>query len=436
MKSTAVDRSFSLINPGSLTPLKVIFATCLIWLIFYVFAPIKLYAAESDYPYLLLGLCIGGLLLGLTVFEPREQCHVSADRDEMLRTLRRLYEIAFILAALGVAMRLADWVFLRGLTIDTEFMENREKIESAGSNALSMLSSVLVPFCLVPYMMHAVAKRNGMRVGSSLMSIGLATLWPLLTIVIGSRSSMFMSLGMLVLSRLIIFPRTSKKIVLLCALMAIGLIYIGGLIFIARLEDIGLRVENVIKLSAFTHLAPVTQEYFNIRSGLSDWGRDTLFIITTFIQYYTHGAPEFTYLVEHYNNGLQYGGYTFGIFSRLAHTLWGIPYDGNAVVMLTPRPGIYTTMFGPFYVDFGPFAPLFCIALGGLVSWTRRCVLRGEIAALPLYICFLMQVASSVIINAIQSAYGIFYNLAFIALWITVAVVRRRPSKVCSQAFA
>lgn len=427
---------FSLINPRTITPLRAIGAGCALWLAFYLLAPIKLYAANSDYPYLLLGLCFGGLILGLMLFEPRHRAASTVDRDEMQQTLRQLYEITFILAALGVAMRLTDWVFLRGLTIDTEFMQNREKIESAGSNALSMLSSVLVPFCLVPYMMHAVAKRNGMKVGSSWKSIGLATLWPLLTIVIGSRSSMFMSLGMLILSRLIIFRRTSKTVLAFCAALAIGLVYVGGLLFIARLEDIGLRVENVIKLSAFTHLAPVTQEYFNIRASLSTWGRDTLFIITTFIQYYTHGVPEFTYLVEHYDKGIQLGSYTFTVFARLGYTLWGIPFDGNAALMLSPRPGIYTTLFGPLYIDFGPFVPLFCIAFGGLISWTRRKVLLGEVAALPLYICFLMQVGSAVVINAIQSAYGIFYNLAFIALWVVVTANRRWPAQASRTATA
>jgi len=417
---------FSLINARSITPLKAIGAACLVWLAFYLVAPIKLYTAGSDYPYMLLGLCIAGLLLGLVLFEPRHRPAVAVDRDEMLHTLRRLYEITFILAALGVALRLADWIFLRGLTIDTEFMQNREKIESAGSNAFSMLSTVLIPFTLTPYMMYAVAKRNGLRVGSSWKSLGLAALWPLLTIVIGSRSSMFMSLGMLVMARLVIFPRTSKLILTLCALLAIGLVYAGGLLFIARLQDIGLKVENVIKLSAFTHLAPVTQDYFNIRAHLTEWGRNTLFILTTFVQYYMHGTPEFTYLVEHYDNGMQLGTYTFTVFARLGYTVWGVPFDANAALMLTPRPGIYTTLFGPLYVDFGPFTPIFCIALGGFISWTRRQVLLGEVAALPLYICFLMQVAAAIVINAFQSAYGVFYNLAFLALWIAFSLNRRR----------
>ncbi|OWJ68697.1 hypothetical protein [Inquilinus limosus] len=430
----AILSDFSLINPRSITPLKAIAAACLVWLAFYLLAPIKLYTANSDYPYLLLGLCFAGLLLGLILFEPRHRPTVAVDRNEILLTLQRLYEITFILAALGVALRLADWVFLRGLTIDTEFMQNREKIESAGSNALSMLSTVLIPFTLTPYMMHAVAKRNGLRVGSSWKSIGLATLWPLLTIVIGSRSSMFMSLGMLVMVRLIIFPRTSKLILTFCALLAVGLVYVGGLLFIARLQDIGLKVENVIRLSAFTHLAPVTPDYFNIRSSLSEWGRNTLFIVMTFVQYYMHGTPEFAYLVEHYDKDMQFGTYTFTVFARLGYTLWGTPFDANAALMLTPRPGIYTTLFGPLYVDFGPFTPAFCVVLGGFISWTRRQVLLGEIAALPLYICFLMQVTAAIVINAFQSAYGVFYNLAFLALWVAFSLNKHRAPARRAQA--
>lgn len=416
---------FSLINPSKLTPVQMLLGSCGAWLLFYFVAPIEIYRAQSGYPYIILGACLVGLLVGMVVFEPRRVVPTMVDRDEMRRTLRQLYEIAFILGMIGIALRVADWVFLRGLSIDTDFLNNREKIESAGSNAFAMVSTVLVPFSLVPYMIHAVAKRNGEQVGRAWQGIVLATLWPILTIVIGSRSSMFMSLGMLIVARLVIYPRTSRKVLAVCALLIIGLIYAGGLIFIERLSLVGLNIESVMRLSAFTKLAPVTQEYYTIASGLPDWGRDTVFIITTFIQYYVHGVPEFTYMVEHYTNADQFGTYTFAVFDRLASTIWGVPYDGNASLFLMPRVGIYTTMFGPFYIDFGTLTPVFCLFIGGLVSWTRRKVLMGDIAALPLYICVIMQVASAIVINSIQSAYGIFYDVAFIGLWVGFSLLRR-----------
>jgi hypothetical protein len=330
-----------------------------------------------------------------------------ADRDDEHQRLRTLYRVAFVLGILGIVLRVADWVFLRGLTIDTGFMENREKIESAGSNAFSMASTLLVPFTVVPYMLYAVARRNGMRVGRTWMSIGLALLWPLLTIVIGSRSSMFMSIGMLAIARLSIFPRTSKLAVAAIVLGFLALIYLGGLLFIARLTEIGLKVENVIRFSAFTHLVPVTNEYYSSMSALPDWQKDSSFITTTFAQYVLHGVPEFTYLVEYYTKSDQWGLYGFAFFPRLLASLWGVSYDANALALSTPRVGIYTTMFGPFYVDFGPLAPVFCFVLGGFISFTRRRVLQGDVAALPLYITFVIQIAAAIVVNAFLAAYGI-----------------------------
>jgi hypothetical protein len=125
---------------------------------------------------------------------------------------------------------------------------------------------------------------------------------------------------------------------------------------------------------------------------------------------------------------------TFSILARLAGTLWGANYDSTAALFLMPRFGIYTTMFGLFYIDFGPFTPVFCFAVGALISWTRRKVLQGEIAALPLYICFITQVGAAIVINAIQSAYGVFYDIAFGAFWIAIAISRPRKRAVPAEA--
>jgi oligosaccharide repeat unit polymerase len=420
---------YSLINPRAFTPASVLLWMCLAWLAIYWLAPVEMYASASNGPYLLLGSCLAALFGGLVLFESKSLPTPSAGRDDEHQHLRLLYRVAFVLGILGIILRVADWVFLRGLTIDTGFMENREKIESAGSNAFSMASTLLVPFTVVPYMLYAVARRNGLRVGRTWTSIGLALLWPLLTIVIGSRSSMFMSIGMLAIARLTIFPRTSKLAVTAIVLGFIGLIYVGGLLFIARLTEIGLKVEGVIKFSAFTHLVPVTNEYYHFVSTLPNWQNDSAFIATTFAQYVLHGVPEFTYLVEHYTKGEQWGLYGFSFFPRLAATLWGVTYDANALVFSTPRVGTYTTMFGPFYVDYGPLTPIFCFLLGSLISFTRKSVLQGDVAALPLYITLVMQIASAVIVNTFLAAYGIFFNLAFIGFWIGVTVLRSRPGK-------
>jgi hypothetical protein len=111
----------------------------------------------------------------------------------------------------------------------------------------------------------------------------------------------------------------------------------------------------------------------------------------------------------------------------------GTNYDATAALHMMPRFGIYITAFGPFYVDFGAFTPFLCFAIGALVSWTRRKVLRGDIVALPLYICFIMQGGAVPVVNAIQSAYGIFYDIAA-GFWIAIALSRPRKRAVPAEA--
>lgn len=426
----------SLINPRSLTPLKVLLSMCGVWLAFVLFAPLQMYVSPIIYPYVILGGCLLGLLAGFTLFEPKHVPVIHVDRRARRAYLREIYQLAFILGLLGIGLRLIDWAVFRGLSIDAGIFENREKVETAGANILSMASTLLVPFTLVPYMVYAVGRRNGERIGRAWLSIGLALLWPMMTIVIGSRSTMFMNIGMLMIAWLIIFPKTSKKAILFCAIVFMLMIYAGGLLFIQRISEYGFNLEKSIQLSAFTHLVPVSQSYFNTVAGLPDWERDTVLIYTTFIQYFLHGTPEFAYLVEHYSNGDQFGGYSFNIFTRLAHSLWGLRYDPDLVTFSTPRVGVYTTMFGPFYVDFGPLAPAAVFLLGAAISWTRRCVLMGDLGALPLYIAFLMQVGSAIIVNTIMNAYGIFYNLAFGLFWLALVILRRRVRLVRGDALA
>ncbi len=314
----------SLINPRALTPASVLLSMCLAWLAIFWLAPVEMYAPATSAPYLLLGSCSGGAVRGLVLFEPRSLPTPMADRDDEYQRLRLLYRVAFVLGILGIVLRVIDWVFLRGLTIDTGFMENREKIETAGSNAFSMASTLLIPFTVVPYMLYAVARRNGMRVGRTWMSIGLALLWPLLTIVIGSRSSMFMSIGMLAVARLSIFPRTSKLAVAAIVLGFLALIYLGGLLFIARLTEIGLKVENVIRFSAFTHLVPVTNEYYSSMSTLPRLAEGQLHLSRRHsAQYVLHGVPEFTYLVEHYTKSDQWGLYGFCLLPKIIGRRYG-----------------------------------------------------------------------------------------------------------------
>jgi hypothetical protein len=420
----------SVINPRKMTPITCILVMMLIWAGLFAVAPIKMYASAQLYPYLILGLSFGGLLLGLSVFEMRSIPKISVDPAEQQRLLRILYKLTFSLGLCGIVFRIIDWVVYRGFAIGLDFAENMQKASEGGGNAFSSMAVFLVPFTVAPYMFYAVARRNGWRVGRTWTAAGLAILWPILTLMLGSRSSMFMQVGMLVIARVLIFPRFPKIAFWTVLVVFLTLVYAAGFLFIERVTQFGLNIDKVARLSVFTNLVPATGEYYHLSATLSESLKNILFINTTMMQYYLHGVPEFVYLVEHYGHGEAWGGFTFTSVTRILAALAGRDYDAETIINLSPRLGVYTTFFGPLFIDFGPLTPVVAVLLGAFVSWVRRQVLLGNVVALPLYTALLMQMLAAVVVCAVNAAYGVFYDLAFAGLWIGCALSYRRSLRI------
>lgn len=427
----AGQQPYSLVSPRKLTPTASVLVMMAIWAAVYAVAPVELYAPPTVYPYLLLGLSFVGLLLGFSLFEPRRLPSLSADQHALRRSLSRLYEVTFALGLIGIGFRVIDWVVYRGFSIGLDFAENTEKAAEGGGNPFSTVAVFLIPFTVAPYIFHAVAKRNGHRVGRAWMASGLAILWPILSLLIGSRSTIFMQIGMLVIARVIVVPRFPRRTFVSILVLFVLLVHIAGYIFLHRIEEIGLDLDKVSRISVFTHLVPTTSEYYYSLTNLSDPWRQIYFIDVVMFQYFMHGVPEFGHLVEHYAKGDQWGLFTFRSVVRIYSILANKPFSDEAIALLTPRAGVYTTFFGPLYVDYGPLTPIAGFIIGAFVSWVRRCVLYGSIAALPLYVVLTMQMIAAVIVGTINGAYGIFYDMAFAGLWvgcIALRPARGRPS--------
>ena len=84
-------------------------------------------------------------------------------------------------------------------------------------------------------------------------------------------------------------------------------------------------------------------------------------------------------------------------------------FDYSQVEEVVPRMFVYTTLFGPIYIDFVGFSPLFNFAFGALV-----CLLYGaarkNILFLPLYVQCAVVVAFYPVVNMLTMFQG-FYNI-------------------------
>src|SRR5690606_48193 len=123
------------------------------------------------------------------------------------------------------------------------------------------------------------------------------------------------------------------------------------------------------------------------------WG----FLLINFLQYVLHGFLEFTYLLNNFNADFQFGAYTFRVIGKV----FGTFVDSGSV---TPRPGVYTTLLGPLWIDFGVVSLFFCFGWGWMMAYTYHKVCLGLYHYLPLYAYMATVAFFAPVVNLIQNA--------------------------------
>ncbi|WP_139181002.1 hypothetical protein [Winogradskyella thalassocola] len=138
-----------------------------------------------------------------------------------------------------------------------------------------------------------------------------------------------------------------------------------------------------------------------------------------FVQYYLHGMYEFGYLYNNYSSDHHYGAYTFNIFAKFLNIILGTEIDLEKIQASPPRTGVYTTFFGPIFIDFGWFSLVFMFFFGVFQKSIYNHVLRGRIQYVPLLFYFLIINFFFPVINFVNGAQGLYTMSAFILFaWI------------------
>jgi len=131
-------------------------------------------------------------------------------------------------------------------------------------------------------------------------------------------------------------------------------------------------------------------------------------------QYYTHGMFEFNYLYEKHDQPFRCGAYMFSIIPKLSNIIFRTKFDLNAISSSMPRKGVYTSFFGPLYVDFGWFGPVFMFLFGLFQSVVYNKIMRGNFKYIPLLFYFFIINFFMPVVNFIISAQGLYIIIAFI----------------------
>jgi len=415
LSKNTIEITLQIISPMTMFMLGVLFIMFLI-----LIAPVNFLYLGTPYSWIYLELCIIFLLLGITTGMKGiliKSTPITISINAM--TLKQIFYLGIFLASFGAILRIIDRYYIRGASISKNVFENREIVSETGINFFSVLSSFFYPvILLLPflYLLLYQARIHSFR-HTFILSL-LALFYITDSILFGSRSIlmiwMFLILLYLYVFNILKFKVTKNSLTLFFILSILFFIA-NGYMFDHRTSLMGMEAYESTQISVYAYFLPLDDFYVSLLE--SNKGNLFYFFIlgiVNFIQYMVHGLFELFYLVDNFDtDNMLLGEQNFAVVIKFIYKIFQIPFSftDNAEVLV--RTGIYNTLFGPLYYDFGWGATVFSLILGLMIGFISKKALSGDLFLLPLQLYFLLLLFFALIVDTIIFAQGIYNMVAF-----------------------
>lgn len=351
---------------------------------------------------------------------------ISAIR--LLRAENRLFWATLWLGLAGNLLRLADKYILRGAAGLTG-LDAREMLLETSSTELSLIGGVLYPFGYLPIFI-LLGARMLPRHSWKLALAGFVFLIPALdALVLFSRSFMLVSLAMVYFgTSLILFRgRALPRQVVLPTVAGLGAVLtMSVLAFAWRLDQMSIDVSDSIFMSSYAYTVAPNAAMERIINGGGALGGLVAGLLPIG-QYYVHSILEFQILWSANEHQVFSGGALhFAPYLKLLAIL-GVASEPD-LFELFPRVGIFTSFWGPLWVDFGWFSPIAMFLFGFMARMIARGARSRDVGAYPLYTYFCVVLFFMPVVNFAISAQGMYVINAFALFWImTRKTARSEP---------
>lgn len=403
-----------------MNPRQVVFLSTLFWIVIFLISPLEVEIEVNTIAVLFYIISFISFLLGSLTLDRKS---LNASKVNHGKTLKVFY-INLIFSFIGVLFRFIDRYLLRGIAIQNDFLENRSIMEEESGNVFGILGSLFLPSIYIVVFLQV--KYKILNSILSKVTIYLLLLFPIVdSILLGSRSNIFI-LFVFVLFILIYFKKINFsvfKITLLSSVL-IGFFIFMSYMFINRTSVIAgdAIYEVVLDQSNINYTVTGNKNFKEYFDNQSDLLKPILlsYVITT--QYIVHGVFEFSYLYSNFNEQFTYGGYTFLVYKRFFFKVLSIPLDTKEVYSVIPRTGVYTTLLGPLYIDFGWFSILFMFIFGRYYQLFYKNSVLGDDISILLLLFFALVIYFAPIFNFINGAGGIFLFTNFIINYILTKI--------------
>ena len=373
-------------------------------------------------------VCIVSCMLGTIMLKPKKKyIFISYDYQKV----SRIYRLLIMLSFFAVVLRLFDIFVARGQGVGLDsFGENMDSLQQHESSLSSIIAALFYYVPFLPVFMNMIFPSVASK-KSKILAFVLFCFIGIGAIITGSRNAFLDPL--LLLAFLYLFTRNKihiklKNIVVITLLCSIFLM-ISSVLFIQRLTVQNKTVFESTESSTggYSDKVPPKDYYINLMGDNENNPAvlGLLFAYAQTTQYAIHGLWEFPIEKENIDKHeyRTYGASTFWVIDKFLYK-FGIGIDPEIPHKYNARPGIWSTFFQNWYMDFGWWGVLWMFVLGLFVKliWNK---IRYEqnIFYLPLLLFFMLVFMYLMQLNRFVGT-GTYALVSFwvFALWATKSV--------------
>tara|TARA_B110000879_G_C11177507_1_gene516763 strand:- start:1014 stop:2300 length:1287 start_codon:yes stop_codon:yes gene_type:complete len=264
---------------------------------------------------------------------------------------------------IGLLFVSIDRFIIRGMPLGLELFSARDILETTDTSSFGLIGQILSALTIFSAGYLLIERRvKSVSYFKILITYSLAIVYLLLSIMLGSRSGLLnfilIVVFMILFDRYVNDPKYKMPFILFAKIFFLGITFILSMatIFLWRLGEMEVDVSMSIFNSGYAYTVTPSENILDLTS--SGIFGDLFLAIISLIQYAIHGFYEFQLLVENFNGDHTYGQQLLWFPLKVYNVLGGSFSITDLNYVRGVRNGIFSSFFGPIFIDFGIFTPL------------------------------------------------------------------------------
>ena len=423
----------------NLAPHKLLLFSIIIWFLFYWSIPTTyINIAPAILPVLLLVGYILSFLFGMLILRGKKELKKIeiTPRDQLVAN------ISVIIGTVGTVLKFYQRFIQQGYLYTSNYTRLRMDLmaNELNSGALGFVTALLAPFGILSFLMilyyrkfyskwlFAYAFMIGMypifeslfTQGRTIIVMVVAMIITVLIFQLNNFSDIFQNNIQIKLFKYQLFSlpkKLSSKRVLL------SIFILGFLFFIFSVRVVKARLD----LFNYKNVMTIWERQQEMRLN-EDFKEKVLSSDDVNIEiakyslkhYFVHGVFEYIRLVNHVSEptGTYYGEYQFNPYFKFLRLLGFKQRSFSELNDIVYKKNVYTTFWGPFYLDFGVFGILIAFIFGALLKFIYIRARNGYLPYILMYSYFSFIILGSMFLNLLIGSSIYIFNSLLVVLFL------------------